>query len=158
MPTQTKSKTIGGHNVSVTTHPALRANALKVRLIKLLGVSLANLLFKTIVKAQTGKLSLKDLLAEDFSVIDLPSAVEALCDRIDPADYNNLVLEIMALTTIDSTDVSKEENFNEMFAGNFLFMYKVIGYVLEVNFGDFLALIPTTPAKPKVGTKKTQEK
>ena len=135
MPVESKTKIIEGRTVTVTQFPALLALNLQTRLIQILGES-----FITIEMADETSLSAR---------IEL--AVISLCNKIQPEVLQALFLELLQCTRVAGTmkvaGVSQKynveintEGFETAFAGNLLFMYKVLAYVLEVNFGDFLAL------------------
>lgn len=141
--TETKEKTIDGKLVSVSQFPARRALHLKIRLIKLLGPSLAQLLAKT----KNKKVDLNASL-EEFT-----PAIEKLTAALDPDVFVDLVLELLSMTRVGGREVVPL--FDTEYAGNLMFVYKMVWWVLEVNFGNFfgqngigsiMAQVNTNPA------------
>lgn len=124
---ETKHKSIDGKRVTVSQFPARRALALKIKLLKLFGPALAQMLGK--VKSLTGGKLL------DGSLDEFSPAIDKLTAAMEPDQFVDLVMELLAMTRIDDKEATS--NFDMDFAGNLPFMYKVLFFVLEVNFGNF---------------------
>lgn len=87
-------------------------------------------------------------LPTDRSILDaaldvelLGAAVAELANRLDEAETVELVRRLLAGTRADDREVSPQ--FDILFQGRYLTLFKVLGFVLEVNFkiplGDWLA-------------------
>jgi hypothetical protein len=125
---KSKDKVINTRKITTTTFPGRKSLNLKNRLLKVLGEPFA--------QAAGGIKSFKaaNLLHTDLSIF-IP-AIEKLCQNIDPEIFNNLVIELLSMTRIDGKEIT-EEIFDMEFAGNLCLMYKIIFFVMEVNWGDF---------------------
>lgn len=119
---ETKEKTIDGRSVMVTQFPGRRALFFKTRLIKLLGPSISQVF--------TSK-NLKEL---DLSI--LSSAFEKLSESLDEDSFVRFVLDLLQCTRLDGQEI-KDNVFDVEFAGNLLFMYKILWFTLEANYGSF---------------------
>src|SRR4051812_2624866 len=121
---QSKERTIDGAAYQVTQFPARRALALQTRLLKLLGPSLATALGGI----EDGRI--------DASVLSL--ALRQLGEKLDESATVDLVLQLLACTRKDGKEIT-EGVFDLEFAGQLDSLYKVLSFVLEVNFGGFFA-------------------
>jgi hypothetical protein len=117
---ETKEKTIDGVTVMVTQFPGRLSLTNKARLIKLIGPSIAR-----IFSSDGG-----------FSFDMLTDAIDALITRLDPSEFTRFVLDLLKCTRLDGREITDTE-FDTAFAGNMPFMYKVLGFTLEVNYGSF---------------------
>ena len=60
--------------------------------------------------------------------------------KVGPEEWQTFCIEFLALTTVDEKQIGRPEVFDEVFTGNFIFLFMCIDYCAEVNFGtDFLA-------------------
>lgn len=125
MAIETKEKAIDGKRVTVTQLPARRALKLQTKLVKLLGSSVAAL-----VSGSKGSMTM------ELDPTTLAVAMEKLADHLDEEQFAQLVREVLQSTRVDNQELN-DAVFDLLFAGNFLFMYKVIGFTLQVNYGDF---------------------
>lgn len=145
-------KTIEGLKVSVTQHPGLLLNQLHIDIVKLLGVPLATLLFSAM--SQGANIKIRDLLDRE---LDFPKAIAELCSRLDAVEFESLVMRIFTFTQVNQKPLTDSDIFNDVFAGNLLLMYKIIAYTLEVNLGDFFAVVGTgIKRKEPLPTKKVK--
>lgn len=126
MSIETKEKTIDGKRITVVQLPARRALKLQAKLVKLFGSSLAALLSGS-----------KGSIDANLTPAVLSGAVEKLAANLEENDFLRLVLEILQSTRVDNQEAGAESTFDQLFAGSFLFMYKVVGFTLEVNYADF---------------------
>ena len=77
-----------------------------------------------------------DLDAE-FDSKALSYAVNQLVDSVGrDATVDFIVLELMQGTRIDDKEITGAV-FDMEFAGNYGLLYKIIGFILEVNYGSF---------------------
>jgi len=125
---ETREKEIKGSRYTVTQLPARRAIALKAKLIKLLGPSLMHLF----------NLS-KDKSDEDNSCI-LSKAIETLADKLDPVEFENLIVQLLATARKDGKELLPHVIDIE-FAGDMEALYTLLIFALEVNYENFLSLV-----------------
>lgn len=117
---ETKEKIIGDSTYAVTQMPAMRAIKLQARLLKLVGPSLAAMI-------------VSDPENPDSC---LPMAVGLLADKLNPDDFENLVITLLQGVRKDGVEISKDKA-NLDFAGKLNELYLVLQFVLEANFSDF---------------------
>ena len=117
---QTKNKTIADHDIMVTQYPGRKAIEINAKLFKLLGSSFVRLFSGT------------DVL-DSFS---LSSAIDIFIEKLNPKEFTNFVLELLQSTRIDGKEIT-ETVFDTEFAGDMGLVYKILGYTLEVNYGNF---------------------
>jgi hypothetical protein len=114
---ETKEKEIGDAVYSVTQMPAIRALKIQSRLLRLVGPSFAAMIAS----------------GEDSSI---PMAISLLTDKLDENTFEKLVLDLMQGVRKDGAELTKGKIDLE-FAGNLNELYRVLQFVLEVNFADF---------------------
>lgn len=99
---------------------------------------------------QTGD---KSVMSKD---IDLDKVAGSLSTRMNEKEILRTIMNILGSTTIDGQEIGKKSNFDLVFAGEYMLLFKVLKFVLEVNFGDFfgengigayMELIPTNLKK-----------
>jgi hypothetical protein len=117
---QTKEKIIDGKTIMVTQFAGRRAVEYKARLIKLLGSSFARL-FTADMK---------------FAFSAFTEAIDALTDRIQPGELVNFMQELLQSSRIEGKEITATI-FDSEFAGNMPLLYKILWFVLEVNYGSF---------------------
>lgn len=118
---ETLTKNINGSSYSVTQLTARRALRLQAKLIKLLGPSVS--LFVSSYESEASEV--------------FPKAINLLASQIDENEFENLVMDIIQGVRKDGVELTPSIIDLE-FAGKINSLCKVLGYVLEVNFGDFL--------------------
>ena len=115
MALETKTKEIGGQKYVVTTFPAGRA---------------FELLYE-----------LKDALGESFGSLLSSSAESALArigGKLNKQEAADLVLRLLELTSVGGTSEGfKRETFDAHFAGRIGHLFRVLAFVIEVNYEDF---------------------
>ena len=80
----------------------------------------------------------KNILDGDFDLTKLGSALEKLFEKLDDAEMDRLFLMFFeGNVRIGETSMTMEM-FDQTFAGKMVTVYKMMGFVLEVNFGSFL--------------------
>lgn len=127
---QTKDKIIEKRTYSVTQFPARHGFVLKARLAKLIGPAVAELF-----AALKGG-SAESVMSADVDMSMIGGAIHKLLDGIDGEDALDLVLKLLSMTRLDGKEIS-EQVFDMEFAGRFSELYKVLAFVVEVNYGDF---------------------
>lgn len=120
---ETKEKIINGSTYSVTQLPARRALRLQAKLVKLLGPA-ASAIF-----VASGDLDTADQA--------IPKAVASLASQLDDKNFDQLVLELLqGQARINGKEIT-EHVLDMEFAGKLNELFLLLGFVLEVNFGDF---------------------
>jgi hypothetical protein len=127
MSIETKERTIDGRKVMVTQFPARKGLQYLTRLTKLVGPALGSL-----AKGFSPTAGIDSTLAK----ISIDVAITALVERLDENETVDLVLLLLAFTRLDGKEIG-EEMFDIEFAGNYLLMSKILGFVLEVNYASF---------------------
>lgn len=127
---QTKEKTIDGKLIAVTQFPARHGFKIKARLAKLLGPALAS----AAAAVQGGNKG--SLLEADVDIAALGAAVSTLVASLDSDSTLDLVMGMLTSTRMDGKEVT-DSVFDMEFAGNYATLYKVLAFVVEVNYGDF---------------------
>ena len=123
---ETKKKTIDGAEYSVTQFPARRGLALKLRLVKLIGPALAEA--AGALNPGSGSGLLQDIQI-DPGIIQ--KAVATLVEGMDEST-GELIFDLLSMTRKDSRELT-EAVFDQEFAGNYLTLYKVLGFVIQAN-------------------------
>jgi len=131
---ETKEKTIDGANYSVTQLPARRALRLKAKLIKLCGSM---------------------FLGRDSN------SLQAAFQSIDENQFEALCMEMLQGVRKNGIELTPA-TFDLEFAGDMASVYKLLCFVVEVNYANFLDMIgiglpsfSEDPPKTTTGTKKT---
>jgi len=136
---ETEEREIDGLSVSVTQFPARFGFKMQVKLARIFGP-----VFGEIVSGVSDKPNKKsDSSSEDVSIMDkdidlkkLGSAIEKLFNILDESKSESLVFELLNLTRIDKKEIN-QSSFDMIFAGKYLTLYKILGFVLEVNYKSF---------------------
>jgi hypothetical protein len=133
MAIQTHDKRIDDHQVAVTQFDGRYAFKLKMRLLKLI----APIASGTIGGINGGKLTdLKEVMNSTFDFSKIGSSIETLFNSLSEDQAYNLVIDILKTTRVNGKEVYREDCFNDIFSANLSLMYKVILFVLEVNYKD----------------------
>ena len=114
---ETKEKEVGGSTYSVTQMPAIRALKVQARLLRLIGPSFAAMIAS----------------GDDSSI---PMAITLLTDKLDEKTFENLVLELTQGVRKDGIELTRSK-IDLDFAGNLNELFRVLQFILEVNFADF---------------------
>ena len=128
---QAKEKVIGDYRVVVTQWPARKALSTKLKLIRILGPGIGE-----IASGLKGQ-STKGLMDSEMNLEKLAPAIEKLLSALTEEIFMRLVTTLMSATRVNDLDMSIESNFDSTFSGNLTTFYKVVLFVLEVNFGSF---------------------
>lgn len=131
-----KSKSIGTTTYLVTQMDAVSALKVQTKLIKILG---------------SGALTLMDTAKSTKQ--KLAALIPKLMENFDDDVVNDLVLALFKKGVfIQDGDVPKVVDFATQFTGKPLEMWKVVGFIMEVNFGlgEFIKSdLPTTEDQPQ---------
>lgn len=121
---ETKTRQIDGHMIESTQFPARRAFKYQTRLIRLLSP----------LGALLGKANKQSMVDQeiDFSKLTL------FADALDDENTMNFLMILLSYTRVDDKEITNEL-FDMEFAGRLDLVYKILFFVLEVNFSSFLA-------------------
>ena len=123
---ETKTKQIDERSVSVTQFPARKGLKIKLRLAKMIAPGLASAAGIT-----------KDGLESDVDFKVLAYAVGQLVNSLgNDATVDFIAKELMQGARLDDKEIT-ESVFDMEFAGDYGLLYKIIGFILEVNYGSF---------------------
>lgn len=133
---------VQGREVNITQMPARSAFKYKVKLVRLLGGSIGELL-----SVEDGKLQPAIRDPER-----LTAAIKSLCEKMDPDVFLGLILEGFRYTHVDGRHVGGEQEFDACFS-DLSFMYRVYFETLKWNYGSFFDLggIGSPEQKPGSG-------
>ncbi len=129
---ENKEKKIDEFTVCVTQFPARAGWKMHAKLIRIFGPVIGSLIAGNDINAG----SLENTLDSDFDLSGLGTSLEKLFGELDENTSLALVFELFNCTRIDGQEIS-EESFDLLFAGKYLSIYKILGFVLEVNYGSF---------------------
>jgi hypothetical protein len=137
-----QDKSIEGLLVSVQPLPAMRA--LK------LGHKIGKAAFPALAKA----------LADGggFKMESLAEGAEMLFDRLSEEDLVTITKQLLEMAWITDTDGNKRpaQGYVDLeLAGRVSTLVKIIGFALEVNYGDFLAVLKSARAKVEASVSKS---
>ncbi len=130
---ETKEKIIDGSSYSVTQLPARRAIKLQTRLVKLFG---------------------SIFMGNDSS------SFQSVCQNLDENQFESLCMEMIQGVRKNGMELTPA-TFDLEFAGDLAGIYKLLFFVIEVNFSNFLELLgiglPSLEQNPipEPSTKKT---
>jgi hypothetical protein len=133
-----KSKNIGGLVVEVVPFPVRTAIARKFQLAKLLGSPILGFIKSFLTSLKQSKVG----TSFSFSDFDLDTIPNELLSSVDPESLTKLVLDLCENVRVNDRELT-EEVMNEVFVGDLLLLYKVVAFVLEVNYRDFFAQATT---------------
>lgn len=139
---KTETRTIGELEVGVTQFAGRRNLSVLVDLAKVAG--------PTIAAATSGAGG--DMMNAE---IDIEKVVTSLVGSMDKASVTKLIDDLLASTSVNGRALDNAE-FDRVFAGPDLWtLPKVLGFVIEVNFGNFSALAESVSGA--VGQKATAQ-
>lgn len=116
---KTQDRSIGGAVWTVSQFPATEGLAILTRLLKLVGPAL------------------ESVARGEGTTLEIGSFVAGLVGQLDEADTVGLIKRLLKDTRKDGREVLP--TFDTEFMGNYFTLLTVIGFVLEVNYGDFFA-------------------
>lgn len=119
MARKSQDRSIGDAVWSVSQFPATEGLAILTRLLKLVGPALGS------------------VARGEGTALEVGSFVAALVDQLDEADTVTLIKRLLRDTRKEGREVLP--TFDTEFMGNYFTLLTVIGFVLEVNYGDFFA-------------------
>jgi hypothetical protein len=128
---KTEEKKIDDLDVAVTQFPARFGFKMQARLLKVFGPVIGKMLSGADLN------NVKQGLDTDIKLDMLADAIELLFKSMDEDSAMKLVMDLLQSTRIGGQEIN-DVTFDNIFPGKYSTLFKVIGYVLEVNFGSFL--------------------
>lgn len=129
---ETKERDIDGMKVNVTQFPARYGFKLQAKLAKIFGPVIGEL-FSGV------KGNVKNFTESDLDMSKISDAIRVLFEKLDENSAETLVFELTKSTKVDGTDID-DKSFDLIFPGKYASLYKIIFFVLEVNYGSFFGL------------------
>ena len=136
-----QTQDIDGHKWTVTQFPARAATKFKVRIAKMIGPAIGELI------PAFGAMK-PDVEKSDDAGIELamiPKVLARIAENVDEDVFVDTLVELMSMSTRDDTQIT-EEYFDIEFAGNDAELYKAIWFILKVNYSDFISMVETAVA------------
>ncbi len=127
-----QTKKIDDFNVIVSAWPARKAWRYQVLFGKIIGPSL-----KELGAALGSKTQDKSIMDSDLSYEKIGEAIANLFNNLSEDESEDLLLKCMSSVRVNNEEITPE-TFDVIFAGNLSTVYKIVGFVLEVNYGSFL--------------------
>lgn len=84
--------------------------------------------------------------------------IEELFKALSSKDLQSVIESLMEKVSIDNKDMAKSDNVDEFFAAQSMLFYKVVLFVLEVNFGDFLGKMKSLMTDSDSSQEKVEDK
>lgn len=123
-----------GHRVSVTPFMARKGLNLQLRLVKILGPAIKDLITTDVMaKIKSGEKNF------ELPIEKLISAVESVLTGPNSDTLYSLIIELLSNSSVNGTNLT-EEMFDVIFAKEYILIYKILFFVLEVNFADLLKM------------------
>jgi len=141
MALESKSEVIDGVEYTTTQFPARFGFRLKVTLGKKLAPALSNLLGGV---GASPSLSVENLLDTEIDPGRIGKALEGLFSNLTDTEAEALLLQILSQTRRDTHggeggQFLTGEIVDQEYAGDYLTLYKVVGFALKVNYGSLLS-------------------
>ncbi len=127
MARRSQDRVIAGATWTVTQFPATEGLAILTRLLKLVGPAMGA------------------VARGEGSALEVGTFVAALVGQLDENETIILVKRLLKDTRKDGREILPI--FDVEFMGNYYTLLSVLGFVLEVNYGDFFAAMNTQPSE-----------
>ena len=122
---ETKTKVINGNEYMVRQYGARLGGRIKVRLAKLIGPAL------------TSFFDQKSGLTEPAAV---EKAIGIFLDNLSVEEYDSLVMQMIPNYVWKNEKEITEKNFDMEFAGDYASLYKLLWFIIQVDYQDFLEM------------------
>ena len=120
---ETHEKIIDDFKIMVTEMPAMRALRIQTRILKIIGAPFCELVNINIDDEQSQH--------SCFS-----KAVNLLCQNLNEIEFENLVIELCQSVRVDGHEM-KKALIDITFTAKLNTLFKILIYILEVNYADF---------------------
>lgn len=126
-----EKRVIGGRQTTCTQFGAMRATGLAVRLMKIVGPSVAHLLSADVQ-------SVEDLLKKQ---VDVGLVVAQLFHSLDEDTTLQLIRDLLSGVVVVHNgaivELSSDDAINMVFTGKLKLMLESVKFAIQVNYGDF---------------------
>jgi hypothetical protein len=136
MALEPKSKTIDGIRFVVTPFPAREANRILITLTSYFGRPMASLAALFLRGDGSAPPDADGDELPTAAIDALGDAVRMLFQELDEDKADALVTRLTSRTTANGQPIA-DAVFDVMFMGRLKLLYRVLAFVLEVNYGDF---------------------
>ncbi|MCK5609858.1 hypothetical protein KAR91_48750 [Candidatus Pacearchaeota archaeon] len=126
MAIETQEREIDGHKYTVTSFGGIEGTKIKSVLLKHLGPAAFSF-------GVVGSVSEKGFLETNIDPMMVAQLFEGLFSKLDENQYVTFILRLLSNTRRDNIELSKDV-YNAEFAGEYRSLYKVLFFVLEVNY------------------------
>lgn len=128
MAVKTVDKKIGSATYTITQYTAVEGLSIKITLGKLFSPGLPKLI--------DGK-TIRDSLGAEITTGGMLAAISALFDGLDPVTTIPFIIRMLTsgLVRRDGVEITRD-TFNIDFAGNYLELYKLLGEIILLNYGE----------------------
>jgi hypothetical protein len=133
-----KDKEIDGHRIIVTSFGGRLGFQLKLQLLKTIGPGIAGLV--SALPYNISASDIKKLATTHLDLSKIGSGIQSLLEQADEGKTLDLILRLLQCTRVDGKDLSNPLLFDDVFAEEFGLMYKVILFVVEVNWGSLFKM------------------
>lgn len=120
-----QSKRVGQQEYKIAQFPATRANKYLVRLIKMFGPALGDLMSIDPAKVR-----------EPEQVQKIGKAFQTLSLTVNEDDFDGLIKDLLELTFVGNMCV--RDDFDNRFQGKLGHLYQLLAQVCIVNYADFI--------------------
>lgn len=83
----------------------------------------------------------KNINSKSISIMDIDVDMSILADALSKSignpDLLKLIMDLMSFTRVDGQEVNIPEVFDIVFAGDYALLFKILKFILEVNFTSF---------------------
>lgn len=124
MARQNQQKRIGDVVYNINQFPATRGNRMLVRLVKMFGPALGELMAVDQKK-----------LTEPDQVKKIGGALQSLSATVTEDEWDHLTKDLLECVTVGATSVV--EDFDLRFQGKLMHLYSLLAQVIMVNYEDF---------------------
>ncbi len=155
---ETTTRIIDGHNVRIVPLLGTHAARLFAKVRRAFGPALVIAIssVKEIVsktkKDEARKADVADFLGSDIDFSVISKAISSISENMSPDEELVFFREALATTYINEKSVADDAQFNTVFQGNVLLLYKILWATLEVNFGDFFGVVGIGNTNQNAGT------
>lgn len=126
---------IDGFKITTVNFDGRSGIRYQVKLIKILGPGVAKVVF-SFIKTSGKDVKLLNLLNTEFDLSVVGDGISNLLSTMDEDSTFELVMNLVSTTRVDGKELSNTAVFDDLFAGNYGLLYKILAFVLEVNFGN----------------------
>lgn len=127
---EAKDKIIDEFKVIVTEWPARKAFKMKLKLTKILGPSVAEIF------SGLDRKTAESVMNSNIDISKVGKAIEMLFEKMDEDQILSLIFEMLSSTRVNNLEIN-DQSFDDLFKGKLQSVYKILGFVVEVNFGSF---------------------